>query len=218
MTKERKKTEYLSSSGKLLIFTGRSGAGKDWIVDNFISRYPNFTRVVTNAARNRRPGEIDGEDYHFTPYEDFLMMVKNKLFAEDYVQTGGPTDLKATSKEELYRVFNGENKIWRIDLSLAEKIANGEYFHKYHDSQYAQLLQQNSKLIYVHVDEEIIIKRRMERDGDNYHPDKYKERDIQELPIVNRSFNRFEHKIHNFGTEDEIMDSLNMILKDFVNF
>jgi guanylate kinase len=61
-------TEVDVSAGAILvIISGPSGVGKDTILDALKSRShdPEYHYVVTCTTRAKRPGEIDGVDYHF---------------------------------------------------------------------------------------------------------------------------------------------------------
>jgi len=75
---------------KLLVFVGESGSGKTTIVAELVKRYPaRFRKVVTRTSRPMRPGEVDGEDYHFLPVEYFhhnqdLVLVKRTTLGDYY--------------------------------------------------------------------------------------------------------------------------------------
>ena len=56
--------------GKLLVITGLSGSGKDTIIDEFLSRFPHYRRLVTLTDRNPREGEIEGIHYYFVSPEE----------------------------------------------------------------------------------------------------------------------------------------------------
>lgn len=189
--------EKLKGIGKLVIISGRTGAGKDWVVEEAIKRH-GLKRIVTHATRKPRTGEIDGRDYHFCSEKDFWQLE----FAEEPVPTG--TTYKGTSKKELYRIFDGEDMAWRIDLSLADKIVRRKYFKEWHSPENAELLLASSILVLVHAPEGVIRERREQRDGESYDPKDYALRDQQELPIITRSFNLFENVIHNYGEHDPI--------------
>lgn len=62
----------MSVPGKLLIFSGPSGAGKTSVLKRVFerSRAP-LAASVSATTRQPRPGEIDGEDYHFLTPEEF---------------------------------------------------------------------------------------------------------------------------------------------------
>ena len=56
-----------ANGAMLVIVSGPSGVGKDTILDALKRRShdPEYHYVVTCTTRARRPGEVDGVDYHF---------------------------------------------------------------------------------------------------------------------------------------------------------
>ena len=82
--KKDKVTEFLSKlRGKNFIFFAPAASGKDWILANFVSRYPSLvTSVVSTTTRPRRPSEVDGIAYHFTDNDTFDKMVENGQLLE----------------------------------------------------------------------------------------------------------------------------------------
>jgi len=62
-----------ANGAMLVIISGPSGVGKDTIVDALKLRPhdPDYLYVVTCTTRARRPGEVDGVDYHFVDRETF---------------------------------------------------------------------------------------------------------------------------------------------------
>ncbi|MCX7945709.1 MAG: guanylate kinase [Hydrogenophilus sp.] len=69
-------------AGILFIITAPSGAGKTSLVRALISRDPSLTLSVSHTTRPPRPGEIDGEHYHFVTPERFTAMVQADAFLE----------------------------------------------------------------------------------------------------------------------------------------
>lgn len=58
---------------KLFVFVGDGGSGKTTLVSELVKRHPDkFKKVVTCTSRAMRPGEVDGEDYHFLPPNYFI--------------------------------------------------------------------------------------------------------------------------------------------------
>lgn len=56
-----------ANGAMLVIISGPSGVGKDTIIDALKRRRhdPEYHYVVTCTTRTKRPGEVDGVDYHF---------------------------------------------------------------------------------------------------------------------------------------------------------
>ena len=58
--------------GKLLIFSGPSGAGKTTVLKRVFERASvPLAASVSATTRSPRPGEIDGDDYYFLSPEEF---------------------------------------------------------------------------------------------------------------------------------------------------
>ena len=67
---------------QLLVLYGKSGAGKDTILNTTIDANPEiFHRVVSCTTRPPRDGEVDGKDYYFLTTEEMLdeALIPNNL-------------------------------------------------------------------------------------------------------------------------------------------
>ncbi len=49
----------------LLVLAGPAGSGKTTLCERLIASEPDFARVITATTRPPRPGETNGQDYHF---------------------------------------------------------------------------------------------------------------------------------------------------------
>jgi guanylate kinase len=61
--------------GFVLVLASPSGAGKTTITRRLVSRDPTLTLSVSVTTRPQRPGEVDGQDYHFIDRAHFDEMV-----------------------------------------------------------------------------------------------------------------------------------------------
>ncbi len=68
--------------GTLYIVSAPSGAGKTSLVKALLERARDVRVSVSHTTRSRRPGERDGEDYHFVSREVFARMVERDAFLE----------------------------------------------------------------------------------------------------------------------------------------
>ncbi len=57
--------------GMLLVVSAPSGAGKTTIVKEILRSYSSFGFSVSATTRDKRPGEVDGEDYFFLTRSEF---------------------------------------------------------------------------------------------------------------------------------------------------
>ncbi len=57
--------------GKLFVFSGPSGVGKDTLLDLLADNMTGFEKCVTATTRLPREGEQNGVDYHFVSKEQF---------------------------------------------------------------------------------------------------------------------------------------------------
>ena len=59
----------------LVVLSGPSGVGKDATIQRMKERGYSCYFVVTATTRARRPGEIDGVDYHFVSQATFTDLI-----------------------------------------------------------------------------------------------------------------------------------------------
>ncbi len=65
----------LQRRGLMLVLSSPSGAGKTTIANRLLQRDDNLRLSVSVTTRPRRPGEVDGKDYHFIDTAKFETMV-----------------------------------------------------------------------------------------------------------------------------------------------
>ena len=68
--------------GLIFLLVAPSGTGKSTIIDGVISELRNLERIVTNTTRPKRPGEVEGLEYHFVTTEEFERMKEAGQLAE----------------------------------------------------------------------------------------------------------------------------------------
>ena len=72
----------LTRQGVLLVVSGPSGAGKGTIIGGLMARHGGMRKSVSCTTRGPRPGERDGESYHFIATHDFARMRDGGEFLE----------------------------------------------------------------------------------------------------------------------------------------
>jgi len=65
----------------MLLISGPSGCGKSTICDKLLED-PRVVYSVSATTRTPRPGEVDGQDYHFLAKEDFRARMEAGRFIE----------------------------------------------------------------------------------------------------------------------------------------
>ena len=68
--------------GILFIVSSPSGAGKSTIARKLLASEPGLEMSVSATTRDPRPGEVDGEDYHFVGLDRFREIVAANDFLE----------------------------------------------------------------------------------------------------------------------------------------
>jgi len=69
-------------SGNLFIVSAPSGAGKSSLVKALLERDSAIRLSISYTTRAPRPGEVDGEHYHFVSQEGFQERLGNGEFLE----------------------------------------------------------------------------------------------------------------------------------------
>ena len=68
--------------GLLIVLSSPSGAGKSTISRLLLEADDNITMSVSATTRPMRPGEVEGDDYHFVDTEEFERLISADEFAE----------------------------------------------------------------------------------------------------------------------------------------
>jgi len=71
-----------NKSGKLIVISAPSGAGKTTLIEALCEADPNLMVSVSHTTRPARDGETDGIAYHFTDIDSFMEMVNTGQFFE----------------------------------------------------------------------------------------------------------------------------------------
>lgn len=115
----------LSKTGKCVIFSAPSGAGKTTIVHHLLKQMPELEFSISACSREPRPNETDGKDYYFIGIEGF----KNKIASNSFVEWEEvyTNNFYGTLTSELERIWaNGHVVIFDVDviggLKLKEKL------------------------------------------------------------------------------------------------
>ncbi len=104
----------------LIVLSGPSGVGKDATLKRMKELGYPFHFVVTVTTRPKRPGEVEGVDYHFISMEEFQRMLESGELLEHANVYGNYYGVpKQDVREALAR---GEDVLLRIDVQGAATI------------------------------------------------------------------------------------------------
>ncbi len=73
---------------RVFVITGPSGVGKGTLIRTLLERVPELELAVSATTRAPRPGEHDGEHYHFLSDEAFDQRVTQGAFVEHASYSG----------------------------------------------------------------------------------------------------------------------------------
>ena len=108
-------------TGKMIIFTAPSGAGKTTIVRHLLEKFPELCFSISATTRKRREHEVDGKDYYFLTEERFRQRVEQGDFLEwEEVYAGS---CYGTLKMEVERIWaQNRTVIFDVDVKGALNI------------------------------------------------------------------------------------------------
>ena len=102
-------------TGKIIIITAPSGAGKTSITRFLLKKYPQLAFSVSAATREPRGKEKHGVDYYFLSPNDFQQKIQDNSFIEwEMVYEG---KYYGTLKSELERIWK-QDKVPMLDIDV----------------------------------------------------------------------------------------------------
>ena len=107
-------------SGKLIVISGLSAAGKGTIAKELVNRFDDFVLSISATTREKRGNEVDGKDYFFVSKDEFNKMIDNGDLLEyaKYVN-----NFYGTPKEYVMGMLDrGKNVILEIEMQGALQI------------------------------------------------------------------------------------------------
>jgi guanylate kinase len=74
--------DMVGRRGLMLVLSSPSGAGKTTIARRLLAEDDGLELSVSATTRPRRPGEVEGKDYHFVNTADFQLMINDRALLE----------------------------------------------------------------------------------------------------------------------------------------
>jgi guanylate kinase len=199
------------NTGRLIVLTGFSGSGKDTLMNMILKKRPDISRVVTHTTRPKRYGEKDGVDYHFVRKGHFEKLIEGGKLVE-HVMYG--SHYKGTAKENFSKITEGENLIWRIDMSRAA-IIEQTYTDTFGHEIGGLLINRTTKVLIRTSNPQVALNRYRKRDGGSADYEEFKRRLDQDFAIWKSHKKSFPHVIINrTGRQHEAVDKILRIIGD----
>ncbi len=109
------------SRGALYIISAPSGAGKTSLIDALLDKMgEGLALSVSHTTRQPRPGEVDGQDYHFVDSPAFREMIDAGVFLEHAQVFDNFYGTSSLSVEE--QLSNSQDVILEIDWQGARQV------------------------------------------------------------------------------------------------
>jgi guanylate kinase len=106
--------------GNLFIVAAPSGAGKSTLVNALLAREPGIVLSISFTSRAPRPGEADGQHYHFVSGDAFRRMIDAGDFFEHALVHG---DYKGTARQSVEPLLAaGKDVLLEIDYQGARQV------------------------------------------------------------------------------------------------
>lgn len=110
----------MAGPGCLYIITAPSGAGKTSLVHALVNQDDGLVVSISHTTRAPRPGEVDGQNYHFVDKDVFETMLSQHVFLEHANVFG---HYYGTSSDRVaHTLAQGKDVILEIDWQGAEQV------------------------------------------------------------------------------------------------
>ncbi|WFR71369.1 guanylate kinase [Prescottella defluvii] len=108
--------------GRLVVLAGPSAVGKSSVVRLLRDRMPEVVFSVSATTRAPRPGEVDGQDYHFISRDEFDRMIDSGDLLE-WAEIHGGLQRSGTPAEPVRQALaDGKPVLVEVDLVGARSV------------------------------------------------------------------------------------------------
>jgi len=106
--------------GRLFVLSGPSGVGKSTVLTRVRSLMPDLWYSVSVTTRARRPGEVDGVNYHFVSHQQFAELVAQGRLLEHAHFAGNHYGTPRDAVE--HRLAAGQDVLLEIEVKGARQV------------------------------------------------------------------------------------------------
>ena len=178
--------------GILFIISGPSGVGKGTVIRELKREFPQFEYPISHTTRDIRPGEKDGEVYHFITKEEF----------EDEIEKGNFLE---------WAMVHQDNYYGTLKKTIMDALEEGKIIVREVDVQGAQSMQKvldpkNLVTIFIKAESEKKLLGRIAKRGEL--PKEEVERRMESARKEMKLADEFDHQVWNYEgkVEDCISD------------
>lgn len=108
--------------GRLVVLAGPAGVGKSTVVQRLRELHPELWFSVSATTRAKRPGEVDGRDYHFVSDAEFDRMIADGDLLE-WAEIHGGLQRSGTPRRPVeQRLAGGHHALVEVDLQGARSL------------------------------------------------------------------------------------------------
>src|SRR5262245_17229813 len=83
---------------KIIVFTGPDGSGRKSVAEA-VGHTFGMAKVLSFVTRDPRPGEVNGQDYHFIGHEEYERMEGQGMFLESVQIDGNRYGIRTSDVE-----------------------------------------------------------------------------------------------------------------------
>ena len=114
--------DLIKRRGLMLVLSSPSGAGKSSISRQLLASEDDLTLSISATTRARRPGEVDGKDYHFTDVTSFQIGINKSEFLEYAKVFGNYYGTPRALVED--KLASGHDVLFDIDWQGTQQLAD----------------------------------------------------------------------------------------------